>query len=358
MALVVQYIRRSMVEYSDVIWYMSHESDYNKDRVMVEQLYGERNDLDEFYTWRDQNVLLEIKKYGWYIDYWMENGLYRVSGSYSSIMSNVMLRFAHALIVLVISIMQDPNTKRVIDQEAFDQYRLPDAPASTTDVVSFCHHTESAKTPWTTITVPEDAAKKHLDHGDYPGTCEDAAADPEFSSIHNITVPDDGKIRRDPKCNKITNSCRPVQVVSADKLRDSTDGPAETEIIGNILNLNQKTARYVINKDTWTCLWDKVIVKNQGPMTFDDRDIANDPNFSEFMLQEMKSEIQRLVDKYSGDLWIDDVNANRLVSLLSEHIPLLQTEIDDLASGRRILSTKDIFGPGERKARFGKTIKK
>lgn len=72
------------------------------------------------------------------------------------------------------------------------------------------------------------------------------------------------------------------------------------------------------------------------------------------MLQEMKTELQRLVDKYSGELWINDVNANRLVSLLTEHIPVLQAEIDDIASGRRLLSVKDIYGPGERQVRFGK----
>lgn len=34
--------------------------------------------LQEFYKWRDQHVLEEIYKYGWYIDFWLENGLYRV----------------------------------------------------------------------------------------------------------------------------------------------------------------------------------------------------------------------------------------------------------------------------------------
>jgi hypothetical protein len=41
--------------------------------------------------------------------------------------------------------------------------------------------------------------------------------------------------------------------------------------------------------------------------------------------------------------------------LLSEHLDLLQTEIDDIIAGRRNLSVKDIYGPGERKALMGKT---
>jgi hypothetical protein len=64
-----------------------------------------------------------------------------------------------------------------------------------------------------------------------------------------------------------------------------------------------------------------------------------------------------LVDKYSADPWTDDINANRLVMLLSEHLPLLQTELEDLTSGRRTLSQKDIFAPGEREALLGKVSK-
>ena len=45
-ALVIQYIRRSLVEFSDVLWYMSFEDDYNKDRVKVEELYGQRHDIN------------------------------------------------------------------------------------------------------------------------------------------------------------------------------------------------------------------------------------------------------------------------------------------------------------------------
>ena len=62
-ALVIQYIRRSMVEYADIMWYMSYESEYNKDRVKVEELYGQRLDVDQFYIWRDQHVILEVYKY-------------------------------------------------------------------------------------------------------------------------------------------------------------------------------------------------------------------------------------------------------------------------------------------------------
>lgn len=45
-ALVVQYILRSMVEYADIMWYLSYENTYNKDRVKLEELYGQRDDTD------------------------------------------------------------------------------------------------------------------------------------------------------------------------------------------------------------------------------------------------------------------------------------------------------------------------
>jgi hypothetical protein len=45
-ALVVQFIRRSMVEYCDIMWYHSFEDSYNKERVVLEDMYGQRNHLN------------------------------------------------------------------------------------------------------------------------------------------------------------------------------------------------------------------------------------------------------------------------------------------------------------------------
>lgn len=118
----------------------------------------------------------------------------------------------------------------------------------------------------------------------------------------------------------------------------------------------KKTGRYVIDRSSWDCVWEQIVELNKGPKTFEDRDIADDPNFSVFMLTEMKGEVQRLVKKYSNRHWLPNPQANRLVELLSEHLPMLQTEIDDIASGRRTLTAKDILGPGERKLRFGEAV--
>lgn len=75
------------------------------------------------------------------------------------------------------------------------------------------------------------------------------------------------------------------------------------------------------------------------------------------MLRKMIDEIHRLAIKYSSPLWEHDINAKRLVGLLREQLPMLQEEATQVASGSRPLAVKDIYGPGERNARFSQTTK-
>lgn len=75
--------------------------------------------------------------------------------------------------------------------------------------------------PYVTIKVPFLDAQKHMGEGDYLGSCEDAMADPEFTMENTISLPSDDKVRRDPKCLKITSGCKPKIVVSGDKVSTS-----------------------------------------------------------------------------------------------------------------------------------------
>lgn len=73
----------------------------------------------------------------------------------------------------------------------------------------------------------------------------------------------------DPHCanGEISGGCRPVLVVSAEVLRDYTEGPTETEKIANLLINNAKMSPYVIENEAWNCVWDELIVKGKGLKT-------------------------------------------------------------------------------------------
>ena len=74
-------------------------------------------------------------------------------------------------------------------------------------------------------------------------------------------------------------------------------------------------------------------------------------NFSLEMLGEMLFELNRLIDKYSQPEWNVKYVARRLVDILVGHRSLLQTEINELNSGMRMLRDRDFLGPAERDRR-------
>jgi hypothetical protein len=91
----------------------------------------------------------------------------------------------------------------------------------------------SAKNPWIELEISSKAVQAHLDHGDRVGSCADAAQDPEFTSQTVSLIHDDHAIN-DPLCDGVTSTCRPVSIVSADKLRDYVDGPAEVCVLSGL----------------------------------------------------------------------------------------------------------------------------
>ncbi|KAL3802623.1 hypothetical protein HJC23_011947 [Cyclotella cryptica] len=312
-ALVVQFIRRSLVEYADVVWYQSGARSYEAEREQVEKKYGERLDTNEWYKWRDERVLQEIYRYGSYIDYWMENGLRR-----------------------------DPISHRVIDQNMWEVLTNP-LPLNLVDDVHICHKTSSPTNPAIDMVVSSKQAQVYIDHGDYLGMCADAQQDKSWWE----RAPPVYAANRDPRCQTITRTCSPRIVISSDKLRDYTLGPIETYLIGRRLNMTMPER--LIDEATWPCIWKKIIHENRGPMTFDDRKLSEDPNFSAFMLEEMIGELNRLITKYSSYPWTStNYKAIRLVSLFTEHVALLETELEEVKSGARALSVTDYLGPKDR----------
>lgn len=268
----------------------------------------------EFYKWRDERVLQEIYRYGSYIDYWMENGRRR-----------------------------DPISHRDISQEMWEVLTNPLPIKNLADEVHICHKTDSPTNPALDMAVSSRQVKIYIDNGDYLGICADARQDTTFWD----TAPRFYVESRDPHCENIIGTCVPSIVISADKLRNYTDGPLETQLIAK--RLQKKMAPYLIDNSTWPCIWNKIIHENRGPMTFDDRKLSEDPNFSAFMLGEMIYEMNRMIKKYSSAPWTSsNARAVRLVQIFTEHRGLLQTEMEEVMTGARALSVSDFLGPHER----------
>ena len=164
----------------------------------------------------------------------------------------------------------------------------------------------------------------------------------------------------DPHCvnGDVTDGCEPVDVISAEKLRDYTEGPAETARIANVLLNDARTGQYVIAQEAWDCIWEELIQNGKGARTVFDRPgfVEEDYNFSAEMLQEMIREQNRLVTKYSGSEWDGNDNADRIVQLIVEHQAKVQTELNEVNSGVRKLTDRDFLGPKERARRRKLTL--
>ena len=75
MVMVVRNMRRSMVEYHDILWDIDYAETFEDAFKRISNLYQERPPLEDFLAWRDERVMDEIYWYGWFIDYWMEVNL-------------------------------------------------------------------------------------------------------------------------------------------------------------------------------------------------------------------------------------------------------------------------------------------
>mmetsp|Transcript_23402 Transcript_23402/g.50540 ORF Transcript_23402/g.50540 Transcript_23402/m.50540 type:complete len:330 (+) Transcript_23402:489-1478(+) len=156
----------------------------------------------------------------------------------------------------------------------------------------------------------------------------------------------------DPKCDLITNGCEPVAIISADKLREYDDGPAETAAIAEALMNDARMGKYVIAQEAWDCIWEELIQHKKGPKTIALRpgyeDIYEGYNFSFNMLYAMIEELNRLINKYSSGEWKTKPTAIRLVKILTEHRTLVEKELEEIHTGQRQLKKKDFLGTDQR----------
>jgi len=75
--MIVRNLRRTIVEYHDILWDIGYAETYDVAMEHAQNLYRESPPLNDFLHWRDEYVIDEIQWYGWFIDYWMEGGLMR-----------------------------------------------------------------------------------------------------------------------------------------------------------------------------------------------------------------------------------------------------------------------------------------
>lgn len=177
-------------------------------------------------------------------------------------------------------------------------------------------------------------AELHMDNWVTPGTVVPPTYDPHCSN------------------NEITEGCEPMAIISGDVLRDIANGPAESAKIAQALLIDSRTGQYVIEQETWECIWNELLVARVGPKMVDDRPgyetMYTDYNFSAEMLLTMIDELNRLIAKYNSGDWLTKPTAVRLVEILQSHIALLEVELNEVNTGQRMLTKKDFLGPGER----------
>lgn len=79
--LMYRSIRSSLIEYHDIMYDFGYPADFEQARkerqLNIERLYTHAPLEKAFLTWRDERLLFECSWFSWYIDFWMEGGLYR-----------------------------------------------------------------------------------------------------------------------------------------------------------------------------------------------------------------------------------------------------------------------------------------
>ena len=160
----------------------------------------------------------------------------------------------------------------------------------------------------------------------------------------------------DPHCiDDVSGGCFPVEIISAEKLVEKDTGIAEGRKIAKVLENRTGVQDWLITEDAWECIWEELIVRKKGLKTFIDREgiEERDYNFSEEMLADMVTELNRLINKYSGPEWNTKPVANTLVEILQGHLVLIETELAEVQANERKLRVHDFLGQGTRAMLFG-----
>jgi len=148
---------------------------------------------------------------------------------------------------------------------------------------------------------------------------------------------DDGRQIIDWHCKpnkEIINSCFPKTIVSYEKLnsKNTLIGEAEAQRLADAMIEGREDLLPIAEKEDWRCAYDETILKRATEPQWDgtNRDVVGPPgdqkNFTWFQLQDIKTELERLITNYTNVTlgWDVDPIANQLVFSLADYL----TEID------------------------------
>lgn len=128
-----------------------------------------------------------------------------------------------------------------------------------------------------------------------------------------------------PKCTDGSMiSCKPVAIISYEKLASSSAGPAEMAKLAN--TMLGKTGINLIPQDAWSCLYSETMTKSgefdTKGMNFRDAHSPKkfDKHYTEEEVNLMRTELEYVKNKYSGPDWDFDPVANELVGYIDEYL--------------------------------------
>ena len=145
-----------------------------------------------------------------------------------------------------------------------------------------------------------------------------------------VSPPVDEYHRRCKEENFGMSNCKPVSVVSYEKLATAEMGPEETKKL--IDAIEGKEGMNVIEEIAQPCVWRELVFKKVGGRLNDNRN-GKGPTRTEFVftdvqLQTIRDVIQTYVEKYSSREWVDNAVAVDLVGYLEEFRDSVDEEIN------------------------------
>lgn len=79
--LMIRSIRSCLIEYHDIMFDFGYPANFEQAKlerdINIQRLYSNPPPKEAFLAWRDERVLFECSWFSWFIDFWMEGGLYR-----------------------------------------------------------------------------------------------------------------------------------------------------------------------------------------------------------------------------------------------------------------------------------------